>query len=365
MPSTSLLSALRELTALPGPSGHEREVALAFAKHLRAFSDEVTLDPFGNVVGTIHGRNARGRVMISAHLDEVGLVVTHIEPDGLLRFDLNGLIDERVLLAAQVDVWTRNGPLVGIVGAPSRHHLRPEDQARPLDVAALWIHVGAESDAAARARGAQVGDLVTFRPNFQELPGGWVASKALDNRAGLVAVLDALTRLPASRDFDLHVVGAAQEEVGSRGARVAAQSLTPHVAISVDTVAGAEPGVPPARAPQRPGQGPVIRAWEWVAGSMMGTAYHRGLFQRLQEVADSESIPHQLDVARTWTDACGTATAGHGVPTAGIYIPRRCAHSPCEIAKLSDLEAAGRLLAAFLASLSGRDVADLGSPTRL
>lgn len=226
---------------------------------------------------------------------------------------------------------------------------------RPLDR-------GGRRDRGGRAGlGVRIGDLVTFRPNFTELAGGYVASKALDNRAGLGAVLEALAELPVRRDFDLYVVGAAQEEVGSRGARVAAQSLRPHVAVSVDTVAGAEPGTPPARATEVSGGGPVIRAWEWMAGA----AYHRDLFHRMQDVAEAAHIPYQLDVARTWTDACGTATAGHGVPTAGIYIPRRCAHSPCEIAKLSDIEGAGRLLAAFLGSVRGAELLELGSPTRL
>ena len=360
--ASTILALLRELTALAGPSGHEREVALAYAKHLRAFTDEVTLDPFGNVIGVLRGTNARGRVMVSAHLDEVGLVIKHVEDDGMLRVDLNGLIDERVLLAAQVDVWTRGGQRPGVVGARSRHHLTPEELRRPIETSELWITVGAGSAAEARALGVRIGDLVTFRANFEELAGGYVASKSLDNRAGLAAVLDALSRVSAHRDFDLYVVGAAQEEVGSRGARVAAQTLTPHIAVSVDTVAGAEPGTSRARATEILGGGPVIRAWEWVAGSLMGAAYHRGLFHRLQDVAEAARLPYQLDVARTWTDACGTAGAGHGVPTAGIYIPRRCAHSPCEIAKVSDIEGAAQLLGAFLGSLGGAEVHDLGSP---
>jgi endoglucanase len=361
----TILATLRELTALAGPAGHERDVAHAFAKHLRACTDDVVLDPFGNVLATLRGESARGSVMISAHLDEVGLVVKHVEPDGLLRVDLNGLVDERVLLASQVDVWTRGGPVPGVVGAPSRHHLRPEDAARPIETADLWVHVGAESEAAARALGVRVGDLVTYRVNFQELAGGYVASKALDDRAGLALVLEALARLSPRRDFDLHVVGAAQEEVGSRGARVAARALRPSIAVSVDTVAGAEPGVPRARAAQLCGGGPVLRAWEYLAPALTGTAYHRGLFLRMQDVAEAAGIPHQLDVARTWTDACGIAASGHGVPTAGLYVARRGAHSPCEIAKLSDLEGAAQLLAAFLDSLSGREVAELGSPVRL
>jgi len=361
--SSAVLALLRELTALPGPSGHEREVALAYAKRLHAFTDEVRLDPFGNVIAVLRGTDVRGSVMVSAHLDEVGLVVKHVEDDGMLRIDLNGLIDERVLLAAQVDIWTRGGRLPGVVGARSRHHLTPDELRRPIETSDLWIAAGAGSAADAQALGVRIGDLVTFRPNFEELAGGYVASKSLDNRAGLTAVLDALTRLPARRDFDVYVVGAAQEEVGSRGARVAAQTLSPHVAISVDTVAGAEPGTALARATEALGGGPVIRAWEWVAGSLTGTAYHRGLFHRLQDIADAARLPYQLDVARTWTDACGTTTAGHGVPTAGIYIPRRCAHSPCEIAKLSDVEGAGRLLAAFLSSVTGTELRDLGSPT--
>lgn len=362
---TALLPTLRELATLPGPSGYEREVALAFAKHLHAYTDEVALDPFGNVIGTIRGENPQGAVMVSAHLDEVGLIVKHVEPDGFLRVDLNGLIDERVVLATQVDVWTRRGPLAGVVGTKSRHHLTPEDVGKPLEAADLWVHLGAASAEEATALGVRIGDLITYRANFEELAGGWVASKALDNRAGLAVVLEALRHLPPRRAFDLHVVGAAQEEVGSRGARVAAQSLRPQVAVSVDTVAGAEPGTPRARAAQVSGEGPVIRAWEWMSGSMTGTAYHRALFERLQDLAAAAAIPHQLDIARTWTDACGMASVGHGIPTAGIYIPRRCAHSPCEIAKLSDLENAAKLLGAFLANLEGRDLRELGAPTRL
>lgn len=363
--TTTLLSRLRELTELPGPSGHEREVALAFAKHLRAKTDDVLLDPFGNVIGTIRGDNSKGALLLSAHLDEVGLIVKHIEPDGLLRVDLNGTMDERVLLAAQVDVWTRTGSVAGVVGTRSRHFMTAEDQRRPVDVIDLWIQVGAGSDAEARTMGIRIGDLITFRPNFLELAGGYVASKALDDRAGLVALLEALDHLPPRRDYDLYVVGATQEEVGSRGARVAAHSLRPQIAINVDTVAGAEPGTPLARATETVGGGPVIRAWEWITTTPVGTAYHRGLFQRLQDVAEAHAIPHQLDVARTWTDAWETNIVGHGVPTGGIYIARRCAHSPCEIAKLSDIAGAARLLTAFLADLSGREVQELGSPSRL
>lgn len=362
---TTLLTRLRELTAIPGPSGHEQEVALAFAKHLRAFTDEVVRDPFGNVIGTLRGQDTKGAVMLSAHLDEVGLIVKHVEPDGFLRVDLNGWIDARVVLAAQVEVWTRNGPVAGVVGTRSAHLMTAEDQKRPVEATDLWIQVGAESADEARALGVRIGDLVTYRPNFQELAGGYVASKALDDRAGLAVLLEALERLPPRRDFDLYVVGAAQEEIGSRGARVAAQTLMPQIAVSVDTVAGAEPGTPFARATEASGGGPVIRAWEWVSTSLMGTAYHRGLFRRLQDVAEAHGIPHQLDIARTWTDACGTNVVGHGVPTAGIYMARRCAHSPCEIAKLSDFEHAARLLTAFLGDLTGREVRELGTPARL
>jgi endoglucanase len=361
----TILARLRELTALPGPSGHERDVALAFGAHLRGYTDEVVVDPFGNVVATIRGAESRGAVMLSAHTDEVSLIVKHVEPDGMLRVDLNGWIDPRVVLAAQVEVWGRQGPVAGVVGTRSAHLVTPDDARRPVEAADLWVQIGAESAAEAAALGVRIGDLVTYRANFQELAGGYVASKALDDRAGLAVLLEALDRLPARRDYDLYVVGAVQEEVGSRGARVAAQWLRPQIALSVDTVAGAEPGTPLARATEASGGGPILRAWEWVSTSLAGTAYHRGLFRRLQDVAEAHRIPHQLDVARTWTDACGTSTAGHGVPTGGLYVARRCAHSPCEVAKLSDFEGAARLLAAFLGELTGREVQEWGSPTRL
>src|SRR5262249_17335577 len=154
----------------------------------------------------IRGESPKGAVMLSAHTDEVGLIVKHVEPDGTLRVDLNGWIDPRVVLAAQVEVWTRNGPVGGGVRTRAAHRATPGDGGRGVEAWDLWVQVGAETAGEAGALGVRIGDLVTYRTNFQELAGGYVASKALDNRAGLCVLLEALDQLPARRDYDLYVV---------------------------------------------------------------------------------------------------------------------------------------------------------------
>lgn len=355
---------IRDLTALPGPAGREEAVARAFAARLKDLAAEAYLDPMGNAVVRVAGQNPKAALMLCAHTDEVGLIVKAITPDGLVYFDLNGGIDPRTLLAVPVDILTAEGPVPGVVVSPSAHLSRPEDRARPVAVHDLWIQVGASTDAEVRALGIRIGDPITFRANFQELAGGYVAGKALDDRVGLAIVIAAVRRVAQrERDYDLYAVAPAQEEIGARGAGVVARALRPAAAVIVDTVSATEPGVPVSRAAAACEKGPIIRVWDYVRADVMGTAYDRRLVDRFVRTAESNGILYQLDAAHTWTD--GAAVTLAGIPTAGIFVPRRGSHSAFEVMSLVDAEAAVDLLAAFLEGLTGADLAALSAPRPL
>jgi endoglucanase len=360
MSREQFIELIRDLAAIPGPAGREEAVARAFAARLKDLAAEAFLDPMGNAIIKIAGRNAKASLMVCAHTDEVGLIVKAITPDGLLYFDLNGGIDPRTLPATPVEVLGAEGPVAGVVVSPSAHLSRPEDRAKPIPVHDLWIQVGASSDAEAKALGIRIGDPVTFRANFQELAGGYVATKALDDRAGL-AILIAAIRRAARRDmdYDLYAVAPVQEEIGARGAGVVARALRPAAALIVDTVSSAEPGVPTSRAAATCEKGPIIRVWDYVRDQVRGTVYDRRLVDRLLAAAERNGIRYQTDAAHTWTD--GAAITLEGIPAGGIFVPRRGSHSACEVMSLVDAEAATDLLAAFLEGLTGADLAALSA----
>jgi endoglucanase len=159
-------------------------------------------------------------------------------------------------------------------------------------------------------------------------------------------------------DYQLLLLAAVQEEIGSRGAKVAAQTLGPDMALVVDTVPAADPITPPQQATEECGKGPVIRSMD-VNAMGWGTIYSKKIRQRLISTAVKHGIPHQKDIARTWTDASVIHTSGKGIPCGGLYIPRRYSHSPLELAKWSDVENTANLLHFFCKELHSADIGDL------
>jgi endoglucanase len=364
MPREQFVELIRDLTAIPGPAGREEAVARAFAARLKDLAAEAFLDPMGNAIVKIAGRNPKGAIMVCAHTDEVGLIVRAITPDGLLYFDLNGGIDPRTLPATSVEVLGTEGPVPGVVASPSAHLSRAEDRAKPIPVHDLWIQVGASTDAEVKALGIRIGDPITFRANFQELAGGYVTSKALDDRVGLAILIAAIRRAARrGRDYDLYAVAPVQEEIGARGAGVVARALRPAAALIVDTVSATEPGVPISRAAAACEKGPIIRVWDFVRADVRGTVYDRRMVDRLIRTAETSGILYQTDAAHTWTD--GAAVTLAGIPTAGIFVPRRGSHSACEVMSVVDAEAAVDLLVAFLENLTGADLTALAAPRPL
>jgi endoglucanase len=254
-------------------------------------------------------------------------------------------------LSAEVEVWTNQGSAPGVVGVKGRHLLTPEELSSPIDTRDLWVDVGASSAEEARALGIRVGDPILFQPNFRCLAGSTVLSKALDNRTGVAVMLTAMREVAERRpDYTTYFVGTVMEEVGARGAGVAANSVQPHLAIALDTVPGRDPATEPAQVTVAVGGGPTIRIAD------RATLYHRRLMEAMAECSQEKNIPYQREVSSVLTDAATVHLSGRGIPTAGVYIPRRNAHSPAEVVSLSDVENAALLVSEFL---SGADAAHL------
>ncbi len=353
----SMLELFKRLVQIPGGSGFEEAMIEAMSLELRKRVPEVSIDPMGNVIGTIGSGDKS--VMVCVHTDEVCLLVKYIDPKGYIYFDLNGMVDERVLLSTKVDICTQQGLCTGVIGVKSRHLMTSEDLKRPIAISDLWIDVGAESDEKVRSLGIDIGDPIVFHANVEVIGKDTVVSKAVDNRAGCAILIDLAERLKKQRiDYRLHLVAAVQEEIGSRGARVAAQTFRPDIAIALDTVPASDPITPPQQATAQCGKGPVIRSMD-VNGLGQGTIYSKKIRQRLIDTAREQGIPHQSDIFRTWTDASTIHTSGRGIPCGGVYIPRRYSHSPLELVKWRDVEQTEELLYHFLKELRPAGIDDL------
>jgi len=352
-----MLEILEKLFEIPGGSGFEEKVIEFMVTELKKNLQDVSVDPMGNVIGRLG--SGKKSVMVCVHSDEVGMLIKYIDPKGYIYFDLNGMIDERVLLSTKVDICTDKGIYTGVVGVKNRHLLTAEDLKRPISLSDLWIDVGAKNAEEVNKWGIEIGDPIVFHPNFQKIGKDTILSKAIDNRAGCTILIDLAERLKSKKlDYELFFVAAVQEEIGSRGAKVASQTLNPDMAIVIDTVPASDPITPPQQATSECGKGPVIRSMD-VNALGWGTIYSKKIRQRLIDTATKKKIPFQKDIFRTWTDASAIHTSGKGIPCGGLYIPRRYSHSPTELMKWSDVERTAELLLLFLKDLNSSIIDDL------
>jgi|SRR5579862_1379612 len=338
---------IERLARIPGPSGHEDAVCLAIQEELGELGAATVVDAIGNLVLRLSGPSGAPSLMLMAHMDQIGFVVRHVDDDGSIYCDASGLVDERTILAAQIEIWTDNGPRVGVIGVRSRHLLMDAELLEAIRVDDLWVDVGARSAVEAAELGVEVGQPATLRGEHVRLNERMLVGPAIDNRAGCATLIELARRASVrAREVELLFVWSTQEEVGSRGAKVAAQWLQPTAAVVVDTVPAGDPSTPARRAATRIGYGPVIRAQDRRGGQ--GTIYSVPIRRRLKEIARSLHVEYQLDVFPTWTDACEVHLAGRGIPTGGVFIPRLCSHSPNEILDVRDVSATVALLDEFV-----------------
>lgn len=345
-------SFFRRLLGLAGPSGFEAAPARAWRDEAEKFADRVWADVAGNSFAAINP-DAGPRVMLAGHIDEIGLMVNHIDDDGFLYFSTIGGWDPEVIVGQRVSILGRGGPVPGLVGKKAVHVQEKDERDKVSKVKDLWIDIGAASGDDARAR-VRVGDAAVLDAPVLELPNRRLASRAIDNRMGALVALEALRRLAAQRPAaGVVAVATAQEEIGlgsGGGARSGAYGLDPAVAIVIDVTHATDyPGAEKkGHGDHRLGGGPVLSR---------GSAVNPVLFERLAQVAEREEIPYSLEAApsRTSTDADNIAMARAGIATALVSVPNRYMHSPNEMVCVDDLDHAAELIAAAVRTLTEED----------
>jgi putative aminopeptidase FrvX len=338
-----LVEVLEQLSNANGVTGKEDDVRNLMKEYLKSYVDQVREDKLGNLIAFKEGKKDAPTVMIAAHMDEVGLMVKNIKKKGFLQFTKVGGIDDRVLLGQKVLVHTDRGPLAGVVGSKPVHIQNEAEKKKVIEADKLFIDIGAKDKESANKMGAQVGDVISFDTKFVQLSKNVVLGKAFDDRVGCTVIVETMKRLQ-NVDCNIYAVGTIQEEVGLRGATIAAFQVEPDLAIALDvTISGDTPGVGEGEAPAKIGAGPVLTVAD------AGLITHPKVLRLLIDSAKENKIPYQLETGiKGATDAARIALSREGVPSGVVSTPARYIHSPAAILNLDDAEKVLQLLVSTL-----------------
>jgi len=348
------LELIRRLTSIPGPSGYETRAALTAGQELAPFASQVKVDKMGSVVAlkkasSPEAAGSRKKILLAAHLDEIGLLVTGIEPGGFLRFTQVGGFDARVLLGQEVLLHPvgRYGTdthiaLPGIIGAKPPHFQTPEESGQVIPMEDLYIDLGMDERTVTTK--ISIGDLATLRMPFTGLKNDRAAGKAMDNRACVAIMVQALEILnKCYHSWDVYAVATVQEEVSGLGALTATFDIHPDIGIAIDVTHGDMSGVSDNDT-FAIGKGPTIT---------VGPNIHPAVAEKLKKVAKREEIPFQIEPCSgiTGTDAVDIQISREGIPTGLLGLPLRYMHTPVETLAAVDVERSARLLARFIQDL--------------
>jgi putative aminopeptidase FrvX len=337
----SIPPVLRSLLTAHGPSGYETAPAAVFRDAASAFAEVVT-DVMGSVWARVPGTAGGPTLAIVGHIDEIGLIVSHIDDDGFLRFRGVGGWDPQILVGQRVVLGTREGAIPGVVGKKPIHLLKEEERKKVARVEELHIDIGANDGEEARGL-VRVGDVAVIDGDPVELPNGRAVSRSMDNRLGCYVAYEAarLVSEAGGAPGDVVAVAVVQEETTFGGATTTAYALRPDVAIIVDvTHATDAPGVDVAELGAHPfGSGPVIER---------GSNLNPRMVDVMCDTAEAEEIPFTLQASArsTGTDLDAMHVSRGGIPCGGLGLPLRYMHSPVEMVQLDDIENSAKLIAA-------------------
>lgn len=335
---------LRALCGVGAPSGFERPAVLSARELLEPLVDEIWIDRLGSLVGVRRcGKPGAKKLLLDAHLDEVGLVVTGIK-DGFLRFKANG-VDVRMLPDREVTILTQP-PILGVVACLPPHVLSAEEREKAPEIKDLYVDTGLSQEEAERR--IPVGTPMVYRTDFTALGKRQLCAKAMDDRACFAALLRTAELLRDQElDMDLYIVGSVCEETGGVGARVLAQGLSPDFCVAVDVTHGKTPDSPKEGAFVM-GSGPVVG---------IGPNMARWMVRRLLDEAEKLGLAVQKEVMEgsSGTNGWELQIANEGIATAVLSVPLKYMHTPVEVVEPGDIEATARLLAAFAEHLGGEE----------
>ena len=351
---------LKRLTEAVGPSGFEDSVREVVIEELKPYADSLWIDSLGNVIAVKRGSRGSGRLMLAGHMDEIGLIVSFVDQRGFIRFQPIGGVSERVLLGQRVLIKARDGRIVrGVIGSKPPHIMKPEELKQVPEIKDMYIDIGASSREEVEKLSIGVGCVAVFERDLAVLGGSDVVTgKAIDDRVGVATMIEGFKAIDGN-EVEVYAVATVQEEVGLKGARVAAYSITPDVAVALDvTIASDVAGVPEQEWVTQLGKGPAIKVVDGRAAT--GLIAHPAVRDKLIEIARQYGIPHQVEVAPGGTtDASAIALNKEGVPAATVSIPSRYIHSPVEVVNLVDVVNAARLTALFSSKVTSEWVASL------
>jgi endoglucanase len=345
------IDLLKQLCETPGVPSREERLRAVVRKALAPLVESLRVDVMGNVIGVKAGKGRR-KVMVAAHMDEIGFLVKFIDDKGFLRLQTLGGFDPRQLFAQRVLVHPAKGEsLRGVLSYTAKpvHLQTPEEAKEPPKVENFFVDLGMK--AADVKKRVSVGDMVTMDRTF-EVCGDNVISKSIDNRVGVFVMIEALRALK-KHDVDIYAVATTQEEVGLRGATTSAFSVEPDVGVALDTtLANDYPGQSDADAVTRLGQGVGIKIMD---GSLIG---HPKLVAHFRDLARARKIPHQMEILpRGGTDGGALQRSRGGSASITLSVPTRYIHTVNEMAARKDIEAAIHLLARYLEEAHTRDYA--------
>lgn len=321
-----MISMLKKLSETSGVSGNEENIARIIEEEVKPFADDISRDSLGNLI--VHKKGDGEKLMLSAHMDEIGLIVTYIEENGFVRFAPVGGVNVNTILGKKV--LFSNGA-AGVVSYESSVDLKKE-----LDFKKLYIDVFSADDGNQKV---SVGDVGVFCSDFMQ-NGDFVTGKALDNRIGVCVLIETLKNIKKS-DFDLYFVFSSQEEIGLRGARTAAFLINPHYAVSVDvTDTGDTPNCPKNTVSL--GKGAAVKVMD------KSVICHPKMRRALQKSAQAIGLTLQTEVlSYGGTDAGSIHMTGDGVATGALSVPLRYMHTAVETARLADIDACVKILTEF------------------
>ncbi len=329
----------KELCSLSGPSGFESAVFDYIAAYVKPFADEVKTDPMGNLLAVRRcGKPGAKTLLLDAHMDEIGLIVTAVE-NGFLKFSELGGVDVRMLPAREVKVLTEP-PLFGVIDTMPPHALKKEDMDKTVEADKLYIDVGLPPEEAERL--VRPGTPVVYAGTCEELGENQLCGKALDDRACAAILIKAFEELSAmDLSVDVVLLISTQEEVGLRGAAVGAYNAVPDYAVVVDATHARTPDAADV-------------AIEFGKGAAIGVGpnMNRAMTKRLFALAEEKKIPCQTEVCpggSSGTNAAVIQVSREGVATALISLPVKYMHTPLETALCDDMESVLRLVAAYAA----------------
>ncbi|SES79930.1 M42 family metallopeptidase [Anaerobranca gottschalkii] len=340
---------LREITEIMGVSGYELKVGLKINDYFHRLCDQTKIDKLGNVIGYKKGSGNGPKIMLAAHMDEIGLMITKIEEGGFLRFTSVGGIDPRTLPAQEVTIYGKE-KVYGIIGAKPPHLTEPEERTKAIKMYDLFIDTGLSEEEVKEKIG--VGDIGVVNRNLLDLKNNYVSGKALDDRAGVAVIIECLKELRKMvHTADVYAVATVQEEVGLRGAMVSSYGIVPDIGIAIDVCFGDMPGLSEEYT-SKLDDGPVLA---------IGPNIHPKVFEGLKKVAENWNIPIQLETApgHSGTDAGAIQIARGGIATAVVSLPQRYMHTSVETLAIQDIKKAGKLLALYIANLDKKGLEEL------